>query len=127
MTSYKIVEEVEDTDELLPIYYREDTIFKLNETSLTFNKEGFYSYLKATIAFEELSNVIHDNITSLKSVGCDTISTEDYAKAYKIIECEFPDEAIIMVEGEVVRTKTIKPLIVIGGQTYEELQKSITS
>lgn len=110
ITTYKIVEKVPNVREYLPIYFREDTIFLLGETVLTFNKPGYHSYKTKEAAFEELSNVVHDNVKSLRTIGCDEEDLQEVAKGYVILECELPEEAIITVEGDVIQSKTIKPI-----------------
>jgi hypothetical protein len=107
MIGYKLAEKAPNSDEYFPVYYRDLIAYTMNDTSISFEGKGFHAYSSLDKAEEELSNIVHDNIQSLRSVGCDIESIADFAKAYVILECEFPDETTI-VDGEIIIGKVIK-------------------
>jgi hypothetical protein len=108
MVTYKIVERSNVNNEYLPIYYRELFVYTLDNTELTFNLKGFVSYDSLDYAKEHLSNFVHDNVCSLRAVGCPIDSISNYAKDYVIMECYVSEEALIKVEEHIVTSKTIK-------------------
>lgn len=112
MITYIIVEEI--NDEILDVY-NQHIVFIPNETTLTLNREGWITYIDKDIALSELSILVHSNINSLRSVGCDIPSITDYAKSYHVWECEVLDHSIIDKNTITVKSKLVKLINKVGG------------
>lgn len=126
MITYKVVERRDN--EYLPIYYREDIIYKLDESAITFDKVGIHSYVELNDAKEELCALVHTIVAyihsftersevvgqvghaSLLSKGGNESPSFSISKDYCILLCKIPDEAIIKADGNIVTSKIITPI-----------------
>lgn len=126
MIAYKVVEKRDD--EYLPVYYREDIVYRLDESAITFEKVGIHSYVELNDAKEELCALVHTLVAyihtfteckevvgqvghaSLLSTGGGEAAGITISKDYCILLCDVPDEAIIKADGNIVTSKMIIPI-----------------
>lgn len=110
MIAYKVAEKSEDIPEsYIPLFYRENTTYKIDEASLTFSRPGIHSYTTIDAAREFLSTFARIQVIDLITVGCSEANISEYIKTLVILECEVPDEAILSIEGVILECKLIVP------------------
>jgi len=115
MVSYKVVEEVGDKSGLYSSLFYRGLIYEIGKSYLTFCKAGIFSYTTLEAAKGFIHTFTTTQASSLVEVGCHPEEVKYYIKSLAILECEFPEEAVVAVEGTVIQTKVIIIKQLVGG------------